>query len=392
MNIFLKTIAETLKEQKKISALRELRECRHEGKYILFGKKKLINLAGNDYLGFGCAALSKEVLAFSKMGGSGLSSRLLAGNHELYTTLEKLVSKWKGFEATLFTTSGYMANLGVVQALAHLKNENRETVLLFDRLVHGSLIDGVRLSSKKFYSFRHNDLNDLEKLLKQHKDKAIIIIVESIYSMDGDRAPLADLAKMSEKYHALLFVDEAHANGIVGKRGSGLTSLLKKEQRNNIIATGTMGKALGGSGAFINCNKKVADYLVNFIRPFIFTTALSPLQLKINIEAIKKLSLSKNPGSSLIKKSLYIKKAIENLGFSCPSDRSAILPIIIGSNEKTLVLQKLFEDRGYYLPAIRPPTVPMQKSRLRIAMNDLLTWDDLESFVKVLQEVLLKRF
>ena len=390
MNIFLKTITKTLEDQKKIGALRHLKESKHDGKYIWFGKKRLINLAGNDYLGFGAKTLPKNILTSSKLSVSGLSSRLLAGNHELYSTLEKLVSRWKDFEATLFTTSGYIANLGVVQAMANLKNENRETVLLFDRLVHGSLIDGIRLSSKKFYSFRHNDLNDLEKLLKQHQDKAVIIIVESIYSMDGDRAPLVDLVKMSKKYQPLILVDEAHANGIVGEKGSGLTSFLKKEDRKNIIATGTMGKALGGSGAFINCNKKTANYLINFMRPFIFTTALSPLQLKINIEAIKKVSSLKNPGSSLIKKSLYLKEKIEDLGFPCPSDQSAILPIVIGSNEKTIVLQKLFEKKGYYLPAIRPPTVPLQKSRLRIAVNDLLSWNDLRKLAKVLEEVLTK--
>lgn len=342
-------------------------------KYIDIKEKKILNLASNNYLGLSCNEKIKimAIDAINKFGTGASSSRLVTGNNSIYDELEKELSDFKRSYASLVLNSGYCANLA---ALSIAKNCD----IFMDRLCHASLIDGAILVGARLNRFQHNDLEHLERLLK-NSDKSKIIVTESIFSMDGDSSDLVNLVKIAKQYDAFLIIDEAHATGIFGN-GRGLAHQLSIDKDIH-LSVGTFSKALGSLGGYLCADKIVIDYLVNFARPLIFTTALPPSVLAANLAALRFIKENPSLGLSLLKASSDIREYLKSLGFDTLNSSSQIIPIVLGDSKRALMAQDVLSDMGIFVAAIREPTVPKNSARLRISLRSDLTADELE-FIK----------
>jgi len=334
-------------------------------------EKELINVSTNDYLGL---SRNKEIAeagfeAALIYGAGGQSSRLVTGNHYIIEELESTLADWLEYERCLTYSSGFQLNHSVLKALG-----NKNTVYFIDKLAHNSLITGAVDSEAEVKRFRHNDLEHLEYFLKKENklQKSIKpikwIIVESIYSMDGDEAPLEQLSELAKKYECELYIDEAHAIGITGKKGRGLSEKIKPT-----VYIGTFGKAFGTNGAFIASNKKVIDYLINKAGGFIYTTALSPF---LAGATIKSLELIQNMDSERFQLLQFADSLRNSLKLEADSTRSCIVPWIIGSEIKTLEVSEKMNHAGINAIAIRPPTVPVGTSRIRFSLSASLASKD----------------
>ncbi|OAG28449.1 aminotransferase class I/II-fold pyridoxal phosphate-dependent enzyme [Thermodesulfatator autotrophicus] len=354
-----------LKKEKRFRRL-PLIEARR-GPYIKIAGRWLLNLSSNDYMGLSERLSLKEILnGLENLPSGAGAARLLSGNHELYQLLEEKLGHLYGKKALIFS-SGYHANIGIISALA-----GRKDIIFADKLVHASIIDGIRLSSSRFFRYPHNDLKALSKLLEDHRfnHKRAFIVTESLFSMDGDLCPLKELVELKKKFEAFLILDEAHAIGVYGQKGLGLAeeySLLKEVD----LIIGTFGKALGSYGAFAVAEEEVIDVLINKARSFIFTTALPPVIVAANLKAVSLLPELENERQKLRALAFWFR---ESLGLS---GDSPIVPIILGENERALAAsEKLFET-GFFVPAIRPPTVPQGTARLRVSLTAQMEKDAL---------------
>ena len=390
-NIYEKfnTELEKLKEKDSFRSFKPYSE--KDSKYINLSGKKYLNLSSNDYLGLASnTQLLKEFYKenkFDEKSCFGLrlgsaSSRLLTGDSFLHTELESELKKLYSREV-LTLNSGYHANIGIIPAIA-----SRNDLILMDRLCHASIIDGSRLSFAKSLNFAHLNYENLEDLLKRHRDKHenVIIVSESLFSMDGDIADINKLVDLKKKYNCILYIDEAHSVGVYGEKGLGLC-----EERNLInevdFIIGTFGKALGSYGAFVVTNKIFKEYLINKMRSLIFTTALPPVVINWSNFIIKKLpSLIKERGKllSLIKefRQLSVDKGLDIKG------SSHIISVIIGKNDKTLKVADLLKKKGFYCLPIRPPTVPEGTSRIRISLTSDMNIDDIKEIPEIIYNAL----
>ncbi len=352
-------------------------EAKSDGKIIINGIE-YINFASNDYLGISTKTELRE--EFIKQNNSLLSSasaRLLTGSSVEYKELEKTIATIFNKERALIFNTGYQANLGVISALI-----DRGDVVFSDKLNHASIIDGMQLAKGDFFRYKHLDYENLEKLLIEKREcyKRALIVSESIFSMDGDSADIDRLIELKNKYNCLLMIDEAHAFCSIGNTVAGLSYAKDVD-----IITATLGKAVGSFGAFCVSNEQIITYLINKARSFIFSTSIPPFNIAwSNWLLTEKLDFIKNQK----KKLEHLIKAVHALlklrGIETKSV-SHIIPIIIGNNEKTVKISEILSAAGYYIPAIRPPTVPVGSSRLRIS----LTADSrLEDFEEVIQLVL----
>ena len=361
--------------------LRTLPHTAQEGRYLYAEGQRMLNLSSNDYLGLAAdTALREDFLRHvptRDLVFSSGSSRLLTGNHPVFDELETALARLYGAESALLFNSGYDANTGITAALS-----DPGTLVLADKLVHASLIDGIRLGRGTWKRFRHNDLDDLERLLKQeaHRYKRILLVVESIYSMDGDMAPLEGLVALRRQYpHALLYVDEAHAFGIRGPQGLGLC------EEKGILADidlliGTLGKAAGSAGAFVVCRRVMRDYLVNHVRPFIFTTALPPVVAAWTLCVLRRLPAM---SARRLRLQTIARRVHEALGRLSIPDKSAthIIPLPVGDSAEAVRRAHEMQRQGFYVRAIRPPTVPPGTSRLRLSLRADLTDDELDALL-----------
>ena len=339
-----------------------------------------VNFASNDYLGISTKVdLRQEFFSqyeFS-LQLSSASARLLTGSSPEYTNLEKTVANLFGKESCLIFNTGYQANLGVISALV-----DKGDVVFSDKLNHASIIDGMQLSRGDFYRYKHLDYDNLESLLKtkRGKYKRALIVSESVFSMDGDVADIDRLIELKNKYNCLLMIDEAHAFCAYGNNFSGITY-----GKDVDIITATFGKAVGSFGAFCVSNSKIISYLVNKARSFIFSTSIPPINIAwSNWLLTKKQEYLKNQKNKLEKLVSSVHSLIQEKGLTTLST-THIIPIVIGDNDKTMKVSENLRSQGYYIPAIRPPTIPVGTSRLRIS----LTADcKLSDFEKVLDIVL----
>lgn len=358
---------EALLELQHAGMERKLHPMTHDGAYIVAEGRRMLNLSGNDYLGIASRGdmrhLEAELAARYGLAGS-TSSRLLTGNYDIYTQLESAMAQRFSREAALLFNSGYHMNLGILSALA-----DRNTVVLADKLVHASMIDGIRLSGCVWERFRHNDLNHLERLLTKHQDAPrIIVMVESIYSMDGDRADLSALVSLKARYpQVMLYVDEAHAIGILGPTGLGLA-----EESGTIadidLLVGTMGKAMASMGAYIICDEVIRRLLINRCRSLIFSTALPPVCIAFAQEVFDRLAGYDAERAQVAAYATTLRNALAEVGHSTPSE-SHIIPIQIGQASHTVRIAEQLRALGYYALPIRPPTVPLGSSRLRLSLS-----------------------
>ncbi len=338
----------------------------------------MVNLSSNDYLGLAAdAALRDEFFATLPPGVpmSSSSSRLLSGNTEACRALEALLAETHRAEAALVFNSGYHANTGILPALADAR-----TLILADRLVHASLIDGIRLSSARHLRYRHNDLDHLERLLAEHAAayETVIVVTESIFSMDGDRADLPALAALKRRYpNLMIYLDEAHGVGVRGERGLGCAEEAGVMDEIDFLI-GTCGKALASEGAYVICRRIIRDYLINTVRPFIFTTALPPLNLLWTAFIIRRLPQFADRRTRLAALSKQFSTAIGS-----PSD-TQIIPLLIGASAEASARAAAIRRHGFYVLPVRPPTVPEGTSRLRFSLTADLATETLDRLIAVI--------
>jgi len=361
---------------------RSLIASQRSGTLIEKSGRSLVNFAANDYLGLSthpdiCRAAISEIEAHGL--GSG-ASRLISGDDPLLHKLESELATWKGFEACLVVGSGMLANIGLLQTLA-----DRHSHLFSDRLNHASLVDGARLSGGRVHRYNHGDINQLEMLLNKHAAKKRIIVSDGIFSMDGDAADLTALIGLADAHDALLLIDDAHGAGTVGENGKGLTSIAGIAGHERLIEMGTFGKAFGCYGAFILGTSEMIEGLRQRMRTLIYSTAL-PAALPA--AALAALQLIRQ-GDQLrqLHRNLALFKA-ETANLPLMDSDSPIQPLLVGSDAAALSLAAALADAGFFVPAIRPPTVPEGTSRLRITLSAAHSEAQIKALVQALRGAL----
>ncbi|MBO6087340.1 pyridoxal phosphate-dependent aminotransferase family protein [bacterium] len=360
-------ILECLKEKAHFREIKDFSE--KDEKYIYFNGKKMLNLSSNNYLGLADNKLITEEFlndaGYDYSFGSA-SARLLTGTLPVYKELENLLSDMFDKEKTLLFNSGYHANVGVNSSLV-----GRGDVIFSDKLNHASIIDGMKLSEGKFFRYPHNNMEALEKLLIRERKNFnnAVIVSESVFSMDGDIPDIEKLIELKEKYNCLLVLDEAHAFGVFGKRGLGVSENLGLTDKIDLII-GTFGKSIGSMGAFTVGRKDIIEYLTNKARSFIFSTALPP----VNIAFSKWIIENKLPETYAERQNML--KIGRKFG-----SQSHIIPVIIGGNKETVETCNILYQNGYFTLPIRPPTVPEGTSRLRLSLTTKITEKEIENAV-----------
>uniref|UniRef100_Q3ANX3 8-amino-7-oxononanoate synthase n=1 Tax=Chlorobium chlorochromatii (strain CaD3) TaxID=340177 RepID=Q3ANX3_CHLCH len=358
-----------------------------DGNYLITEGKRLLNLSSNDYLGLADNRSLLEdyfqTIASSVYPMSSSSSRLLTGNHPLYDELEAALQHIYQREAALVFNSGYHANIGILPALC-----GRHDLILSDRLNHASIVDGMKLSGATFQRYHHANYEHLETLLAQsaRRYRHTLIVSESVFSMDGDCADLARLVALKELYGALLMVDEAHGAGVFGERGLGLCEAAGVVQEIDIIV-GTFGKAFASTGAYAVMNSLVRDYLINTMRPLIFTTALPPVVLAWSLRTLARQTAMSADRQHLLRLAATLREALQEQGATVVGE-SHIVPVITGSNSRAVVLAAKLRKAGFYALPVRPPTVPDNSARIRLSLRATLSWDDVALLPALFREYL----
>lgn len=378
--------AEQLDDLKAQGNLRQFRSNIQTDRWIEIDQQRMLNLSSNDYLGLAANTQLREQFfdetPNSQRWMSSSSSRLLTGNFPEYELLEQsLTQAFQGRAALLFN-SGYHMNIGILPALADSK-----TLILADKLIHASMIDGIRLSTAKYVRYRHNDLAHLTQLLGRYHDdieiERIIVVTESIFSMDGDETDLAALVAIKQQFaKVILYVDEAHAIGVRGEQGLGCAEQYSVIDQIDLLV-GTFGKALASIGGYLICHPIIRDYLINKMRPLIFSTAQPPICMAWTNFIFQRVLSLNHLRSHLAQMSKSLQQAIQAKGFTCPSS-SHIVPVIIGDSLKTVKKSKALQQAGFYIMPVRPPTVPQHSSRLRISLNAQLQSAELEQLIALL--------
>lgn len=346
--------------------------------------KEAIIFSSNDYLGLSHCDQLKEsaVEAINKYGTGSTASRLITGTNNAHIELEEALKKFKSVEAALLFNSGYQANLSVITTLA-----DRETEIYSDKLNHASIIDGCILSRAKLTRYRHCDFEHLEELLKDSTCDKKLVITEGVFSMDGDIAPVNDIAYIANKYNATVIVDDAHGIGAIGKSGRGVLDALNIKTKK-IIEVVTFGKAMGSFGAAVTGSAELIELLINKARPFIYTTSLPPSACATTTRALK--LIDEHDGmvrrGNLWDNSTTLRVRLQEEGFDTAKSHSYIIPIIVGDNKKTTELSKKLLTDGFFVQAIREPTVPKDTARLRICVSALHTKEDIEGLISSLKK------
>ena len=361
--------------------LRRLPRVEHQGKWITDGGRRMLNLSSNDYLGLAASEERQEEFLASIQGKylplSSSSSRLLTGNFPVYTELEERIASSFGREAALLFNSGYHANTGILPALA-----DKRTLILADKLVHASIIDGILLSGAPFLRYRHNDYGQLERLLRKH-EKAydrVFIVTESLFSMDGDVADLRKLVELKKTASNIcLYVDEAHAIGARGENGLGIAEEQACAGEIDLLV-GTFGKALASMGAYVVCSRVIREYLVNTARPLIFSTALPPFQIAWTLFVWEKLPSLAEKREKLRRNSRLLADSLRGKGGEI--SQSHIVPFIVGESEDCARKAEELRRKGFYCLPVRPPTVPKGTSRIRISLTADIEEEEIRRFIQ----------
>jgi len=350
-----------------------------QGPKITFAGREYINFSSNDYLGLANHPyLIKKIKEALDVYGYGAgASRLLSGGSILHTELEDRISRFKDTEAALVFNSGYAANTGIIPAIA-----DKNTVLFSDELNHASIIDGCRLSGSKTLIYKHKDLTHIEHLLQKEGNKKKILITDTVFSMDGDIAPLKELNDICRNYQAILYLDEAHSTGVLGN-GKGALAHFNMKPEPWIIQMGTFSKAFGSLGAFLSGSADIVQWTVNNARSFVYSTALPSCIIAASIAALE--FIENNPGiiTKLWENRHKAAKNIQDAGYDIIGSETPILPIRTGSVENTLSISKRLFSEGIYAPSIRPPTV--KEPRIRINITAAHTEGDIERLTEVLK-------
>ena len=379
----MEKISNELKKIKESGLYRELNILEGaQGPHVKIKGRTYISFCSNNYLGL---ANHPEVVkavedAVGKYGWGAGASRLVSGNTELHQALEDEISKFKRKEAAIVFPTGYMANIGTICSLV-----SSGDLVICDRLNHASIIDGCRLSGATFRVYPHRDVAKLENILKKSKEyPRKLIVTDTVFSMDGDLAPLPDIVRIAHEYNAMVMADEAHGTGVFGENGRGVVEHFNLDKKVNIIM-GTLSKAVGSLGGFVTGNSDLISYLRNKARTFMYTTALPPAACAASIAGIKLIQRDHSLRESLWRNVHYVKDRLKLLSLNVTSLESPIIPIIIGNAKKAVDISGFLFESGILIPAIRPPTVPDESSRLRVTIMATHTRADLDKLLDVLK-------
>lgn len=355
-----------------------------EAELILNGKK-VINLSSNNYLGF---ANHQELIksakeALDKYGAGAGAVRTIIGNMTIHEELDKKIAEFKKEEAALTFQSGYMANLGVIQAVVE-----RGDLIISDELNHASIIDGVRLSRADKAIYKHSDMKDLERILKEKRNEYnnVLIITDGVFSMDGDLANLKEIVRLAKKYKAYTYVDDAHGSGVLGKNGRGTVDHFGLNGQVDFVM-GTLSKAIGVVGGYIACSKEARDYLLNRGRPQLFSTTIMPSAAAAIIKAFELLESSDEYTNNLWDNANYFKKVLKEKGFDLGNSQTPITPLIVKDEALAIEFSKKLLDNGVFTSAIVFPTVPLNTARLRLMPTALHTKEQLDKAANIIYNV-----
>jgi len=341
------------------------------GPEVVLQGRPLVAFASNDYLGLANDRALKQgaIAAIEQWGVGAGASQLVSGRLAIFETLEQRLAEFAQREAALFFPSGFQANLGVLTALA-----DRHDVIFADKVNHASLIDGALLSRAQHVRYQHIDLDDLANKLKNTpvgSGGTRLIVTDSVFSMDGDEAPLPALMALAEQYGAWLIVDDAHGLGVIGPQGRGSIADAGLAPHPQLIMIGTLGKAAGVSGAFVAAGANVIEWLIQRARSYIYTTGASPMIAGALLAALEQILQGDERRAQLQRRIAELRAGITtlNLPFELVPSRTGIQALVIGDNVKTLAVAAKLLEQGYWVPAIRPPTVPVGSARLRISLS-----------------------
>ena len=344
--------------------------------------REFLMMASNNYLGLTHDLRVQQAAKYAveQYGTGSGGARLTSGTFPLFNELELGIADFKHTEQALVFNTGYMANVGTITALM-----NKNSIIISDELNHASIIDGCRLSGARIERYNHKDIEHAEHILKNYKSSHKMIITDGVFSMDGDIAPLDKLYELGKEYNALLMVDDAHSTGVLGNgRGTahhfGLTDV--------DVQLGTLSKALGSVGGYVGGRKELIEYLVNYSRSFIFSTALSPADIGAALEALNIVKNEPLVVKQLNENTAYMANKLQSMGIEC-DDETPIFPIIVGDNERALSLAHELEARGIIITAIRPPTVPVGESRLRMTVTAAHSQEQLDYVANTLRDLLV---
>jgi glycine C-acetyltransferase len=355
-----------------------------QGAEIFIDGRAALNFSSNNYLGLANHPELKKAAqeAIERYGCGSGASRLISGDMALFEELEEKIARLKSAEAALVFNSGYQANTGIIPALA-----GEGDAIFSDALNHASIIDGCRLSRAETVVYPHCDISFLEQALTNAPARGRkLIVTETIFSMDGDEAPLAAIVELGERYGAMIMIDEAHATGVFGPNGAGVAAQYGLAERI-AVQMGTLGKALGGFGAYIACGRPLREFLVNRCRSFIFTTALPPPVLAAASAAVDLLYNDPQRRLALWHNIRALREGLRALGFSIGASESQILPLVIGDAAKCMAFSERLLEKGVFVQGIRPPTVPEGTSRLRVTAMATHTHEHLRRALKTFEEV-----
>lgn len=358
-----------------------------QNKNITLNDKNFLLFSSNNYLGF-CTDSELKISSMktiNKFGVGSGGSRLTTGTTTLHRECENLISKFKNKEDSILYSSGYLCNVGSISSLFY-----EDFVIFSDELNHSSIISGIKLTKSKCVIYKHSDINDLTKKIKENSSiEKKIIITDGVFSMDGDICKLNDLMEICYKFNCYLYIDDAHSTGVLGKTGAGTCEHFNISDEK-IILMGTGSKALGCVGGFISSNSLVIDYLKNTSKTFIFSTSQTPENAKTLSNAIIKCTEYESQRDYLKKLSIYLRNSLKNIGYSVIDGITPIIPVILKDEKLCLIFQKELMSKNIFLTPIRPPSVPKNTSRLRITLCCNHTYEDINYLVDCLKSLYLK--
>ncbi len=374
-------VAARLAELRQAGLHRQLRSIEGpQGPRVQLGGAEVLLLCSNNYLGFADHPRVRQAAADAaeRYGAGAGASRLISGDMELHGKLEQRLADFKGAETALLFGSGYLANTGTVAALA-----GEGEVVFSDELNHASIIDGCRLSKAETFIYRHRDLDHLEWGLREAGERAALIVTDGVFSMDGDVTPLPDLAPLARRYGCRLMVDEAHGTGAIGPGGRGTVAAAGLSGEVDVIV-GTLGKALGGYGAYVCGSADLRDMLINTARPFIFSTAPPPPSVGAALAALELLASRPGVVEQLRRNAAVVRETLSEQGLDVGGSRTQIVPVMVGDARRTLALSERVLEGGVFAQAIRPPTVPRGTSRLRLTVMANHRTDELQNAARII--------
>lgn len=356
-----------------------------QGPVVQFGEKTLLNFSSNDYLGLANhpSLIDRAKKALSQFGFGAGASHLVCGHSDLHRELEQRLAAFTGRDRALLFPSGFAANLAIQQVLLA-----KGDAVFHDRLNHASLLDGAQLSGARLLRFSHNDMEHLQQRLNSSSAAGKLIAVDAVYSMDGDLAPLNQLAEIAQEEGALLLADDAHGFGVLGENGAGSAEHWNLDQNALPVLMGTLGKAMGSYGAFVAGSESLIEGLIQFARPYIYTTALPPSVAAASLAALDVVQNTQERRQKLTELIQYFRDRSRELGLPLMPSPTAIQPVLLGDAGLALSVAEALREQGIFLAAIRPPTVPPKSARLRITLTAAHEKSHVDQLLKALDQSL----